>query len=149
MTIDGYKDIDKIHIGDRVLSYNEMIEKNEYQKVTNVFVFKDKDEELYTMTIDGKFISATGYHRFYIKNGKKYSYVPANELKIGDVVRYSDGSYHIIDNIIHSPIKKTVYNLEVDNNHNFYVGNGVLVHNATRPINRPYLIVHQNNDALK
>ena len=43
---------------------------------------------------------------------------------------YVDHTYHNIVNIKHYPIKRNVYNLEIEDNHNYYVGKkGILVHN--------------------
>ena len=131
MTIYGYKDINKLKVGDRVLSYNEKTGKNEYQNITNVLVFENKSEVLYTLTIDdGNTIKATEDHRFYTYRDDKYQFIAIKKLHIGDVVQYADGTHHKIINITNVPIKETVYNLTIDNNHNFYVGkNGILTHN--------------------
>lgn len=131
MTINGYTDIDKLKNGDYVLSYNEEKKINEYKKITHFFMFEENDEELYTIKTDDTEFSLTAYHRVYTKRDGKYDYIAAMSLKVGDVIKYSDGKFRAITSIGHESIHKTVYNLEVEDNHNFYVGDkGILVHNA-------------------
>ena len=61
---------------------------------------------------------------------KKYYYVATKDLKVGDYVRYSNGTYHKIVKISNKNLDSIVYNISVNNTHNFYVGNQqILVHN--------------------
>ena len=112
-------------------NFAEKSKKNEYQKITNIPIFKDIDEILYTLTLDdGSSIKSTKDHRFYTYRDEEYQYIAIKELKIGDVVKYANGTYHKITKISNTPIKETVYNLTIAKNANFYVGtNGILVHN--------------------
>ena len=142
----GYEDIDKLKIGDYILTYNEEKGINEYKKVSYVFVFNDLDEILYTIKTDDTEMRLTHHHRVYTYRDGKYQYLAAENLNIGDVVRYSNGEYHKIKEISHRRIGNTVYNLEVEDNHNFYVGNqGILVHNAGTANNN----LNGNAQALK
>ena len=133
VTKDGYKDIDKIKVGDIVLSYNEETKKNEYNKVTEVFIHdpNDIDDELYTLSFDDNTsLKVTSPHRFYILRNNKYSWISAEDLKLNDKVLYTDGKYHKITKISKTELNEFVYNIEVENNHNYYVGKqGILVHN--------------------
>ena len=53
-----------------------------------------------------------------------------NKLSVGDHLHQIDGPDLQIDRIKLLPEKTTVYNLTVDNMHNYFVGNrGLLVHN--------------------
>lgn len=129
-TITGYKSIEKIKVGDYVLSYNDCKNINEYKKVVNVFKRENAKEELYTIKTDDTEFSLTGHHGVYTMRDGKYPYIAAMELKVGDIVKYSDGKFHEIKSISHHPIENVVYNLEVEDNHNFYVGDKkILVHN--------------------
>ena len=131
VTKDGYKDIDKIEVGDIVLTYNTETNKQEYNKVVNAFVFEGIKQDLYTLTINGKDIKVTEGHRFYVKTSDGYEYIPAKELKVGHIVLLANNEYHTIDNISHITQNNVVYNMEVENNHNYYVGDsGILVHNV-------------------
>ena len=70
-------------------------------------------------------------HNVYIVKGSGYDHLAAADLKVGDIVINSNGEQHKITNITHETIKNTVYNLEVEDNHNYYVTeNEILVHNA-------------------
>jgi len=42
----------------------------------------------------------------------------------------TDGSIVEVENIKHYNNKQTVYNFEVENNHNYFVAEGYLVHNS-------------------
>ena len=131
VSINGYTEIDKLKKGDYVLTYNEEKGTNEFKKITTVFVLNDLDEELYTIQTDNGEITLTSHHRLYTYRNDLYQYIAAEDMKVGDVVMYSNGEYHKIKTIQHKSIKKTVYNLEIEDNHNFYVGEkGILVHNA-------------------
>jgi len=126
LTNKGKKDIDKIQIGDIVLSYNEDTGINEYNKVLNVYVHENLTEDLYTLTFDNSTLKVTESHRFYIEG----EWIAAKDLKIGDKVMYADGTYHTIKAISYITESNTVYNFEVENNHNYYVGDkSILVHN--------------------
>ena len=137
MTIDGYKDIDKIVAGDIVLTYNEVTKRNEYNKVTNLFKHNPEDinDKLYTLSFDDNTtLEVTSAHRFYIKRNNKVSWIAAEDLKVNDKVLYANGKYHKITAISDTELTSPVYNITVENNHNYYVGdNGILVHNVKAP----------------
>jgi intein/homing endonuclease len=149
LTKDGYRDIDKIEIGDYVLSYNLETNKTEYKQVSYKFI-RETNEELYTLDIDGVELKVTGHHRFYVSNNRtlignldlfEQVYVAAEDLKVGDILVDSNGYLHRVNRITHEPINETVYNLQVEDNHSFYVGeNSILVHNMRKimgPVVKP------------
>ena len=133
MTQNGFKNISKIKVNDLVLTYNENTNENEYHRVTHVLEYDPKEinEELYTLKIDDNTIlKVTSTHRFYIKRNDTYLWLPTKEIVLNDEVMYSNYEYHKIINISKEKLKEKVYNLSVDNTHNFYVGkNQILVHN--------------------
>ena len=128
----GYKDIDKIEVGDYVLSYNINGRTNQFKKVTHKFIHEDMEEYLYKVTTDdNKVMELTHQHNAYIIRDGIMIHVAAEDLKIGDKLIYSNDEKHEITNITYKPINETVYNLEIADNHNFYVTeNEILVHNA-------------------
>ncbi len=158
-TIDGFKNIEDIEIGDLVLSYNEALDKTEYNKVYDLFERHNNEGLIYELTINGNIINVTSTHTFYInksisknilykpetlnnndyKVGSLYSFpsinngfywVQAMDLQIGDMVMLSDGSYHPITSIRRLSHDGTVYNFSVENNNNYFVTeDGILVHN--------------------
>jgi prepilin-type N-terminal cleavage/methylation domain-containing protein/uncharacterized repeat protein (TIGR02543 family) len=135
-TIDGYKAINKINVGDKILNYNEETGKNEYNKVLKVHIHEKSeiDEELYTLTLnDETKFKVTSTHGLYIRRNGETKWLRTRDVKIGDYLRYSDGTYHKIVKLSHKELTSTVYNLTVDNTHTFYVGyKEVLVHNISQ-----------------
>ena len=125
-TEEGTINIEDIKENDLVLTYNENTKENEIKKVLKLLVHDDKEEVLYTLTFDNYKLDVTGSHRFYIDG----SWVEARNLKVDDEVMYFDKSLHRIENITNVIKKDTYYNLEIEDNHNYYVSDkGVLVHN--------------------
>ena len=130
LTETGYKDIDKITIGEKVLSYNEFTKTNEYKTVLKTFVHNDMNETLYKLLVNGNIIEVTSLHRFYVKTESGYDWIAAKDLNVGDVVMNKEGQYYTIDSITNIQIRETVYNLSVEDNHNYYVTeDNILVHN--------------------
>ena len=131
ITSNGFKDIDKIKIGDMVLTYNEVTKKNEYKKVLQTTSHVNFTDEIYTIKVDNEIIQVTEGHHFYINNENGINWLAAKYLKVGDKVKYADGTYHIIDDIFNEERIDTVYNLSIEDNHNYYVTkNKILVHNV-------------------
>ena len=56
--------------------------------------------------------------------------IKLKDLKVGDIVMDVKGKYYSITKITSKDIIETVYNLEVNDNHNYYVTESkILVHN--------------------
>ena len=125
----SFKNIEDIQIGDIVLSYNEQTHKNEYSKVLQTMIHY-VNEEIYDLYIEDEVLSVTGIHRFYIKQNDFIQWIAAENLQVGDNVLLANGTWHEIKDIKVSVQLTTVYNFEVANNHNYYVGkNQILAHN--------------------
>ena len=138
ITSEWPKNIEDIEIGDMVLSYNTLTLQNEYNKVTEKYVHEDNNDELYELTIDGKILEVTRVHVFFVANDDNNDYQcnmsfklrHAQSLKVWDRLMMSDGKYVTIENITHRHNYWTVYNLEVENVHNYFVAEWYLVHNS-------------------
>lgn len=125
----SFKEIEKIQVGDIVLSYNEENHQNEYSRVLQTMIH-NTTEEIYDLYIEDETLSVTGIHRFYIRRKHDIEWIMASELNIGDYVLFADGNWHVISNINVKIQTTTVYNFEVSDNHNYYVGhNQILAHN--------------------
>lgn len=124
-TPNGYKNIEDIKKGDYVYSYNHFENKVEIKKVD--YLFNKMVDNLVTIKLsNGVIISCTENHPIFC-NGK---YIRADELKKGDILRDINFNEVIITNIIYEASGRIkVYNIGVEDNHNYFV-NDVLVHNC-------------------
>lgn len=128
-TIQGFKNIEDIQIGDIVLSYNEQIKQNEYSVVAQTMTHIVA-ESIYNLYINDEILQVTGIHRFFITRNNDFGWIHTKDLQIGDLVLFADGTWHIIENITTRFKFCKVYNFEVSNIHNYYVGfNQILAHN--------------------
>lgn len=129
LTETGLINIEDITAGMKVYSRNMETNQNELKEV--LATSKRKVEMCtYEISVNGEKIESTGNHPFYVK-GK--GYVEASKLINGDILIDSNNNDHEISDIkiINNAETVTVYNLNVDDNHNYYVGQSkVLVHNA-------------------
>jgi intein/homing endonuclease len=79
---------------------------------------------MYELTINGNVLKVTDIHPFYVRksdSSKDYAWVEAQDLKVGDALLMSDGKLVKIDKINHYNNQETVYNLEVEGNHDYFV----------------------------
>lgn len=126
-TADGFKPIEEIEVGDKVLSEDETTGEVEVKEVTQTYV--NETDELVHIGINGETISATPSHPFYVD---KLGWTLAGSLRAGDILVLSNGELVTVEwvqhEILENPIK--VYNFEVEDFHTYFVGeNSVLVHN--------------------
>ena len=121
------KYIENLRIGDTVYSYNEIKNKVEEKKILNFFEH-NVNEILELFFENGEKIETTPEHPFYV-DGK---YVYAGNLNVGDKV-FSENNQNIElveKRIIFYKKGIKVYNFEVEDNHNYFVGKSkFLVHN--------------------
>ena len=126
------KNIEDVEKWDIVLSYNVDTNTTEANVVKQRIVHFDLSHEMYELTINGNVLRVTDVHPFYVKKSdsiKDYAWVEAQNLKVWDILLMSDGRLVKIENINHYSNKETVYNLEVDGNHDYFVDKWYLVHN--------------------
>ena len=133
-TEEGNRRIDEIKPGDKVLSYNTETGENELQEVKNVSVSKT-DILVHIITDDGRDIETTMFHPFYVKNEDGTGeWKAASNLKAGDELLSEDGKKVKVSEVKVEKLAEeiTVYNLELDEVHTYYVAGGVLVHNRCK-----------------
>ena len=127
-TSEGLKKIQDINIGDYVYSYNEEMDIVEKKEVLNIF--KNRIQaNLCEISVNNEKIICTTNHPFY-SNG---NWVKACELNKNDVLKNQFGKNLVIDqvSILTNNEESVVYNLEVVDNHNYFIGTScILVHNA-------------------
>jgi len=132
LTSNGYKNIEDIEIGDFVLSYNIEAKKQVYNKVDYKFVLNGNSDRLYEITVNGEIIKATEHHHFYIMEDNVIKTKAAKDLEVGDYLIDKELGTNKISNIKGYSHFGTVYNLSVENDHNYYVyENAYLVHNQS------------------
>ena len=130
LTNNGYIDIDNIKVNDLVMSYNFDTNSNEYSKVIKTFEHKDINDDLYTITCSSIVIEATSMHPICVSLNNTLGFINAKDLKIGNRLVDYEGNIHEITSITCESVTDTFYNIEVENNHNYYVTeNNILVHN--------------------
>jgi len=118
MDTNTYQSIEDVLIGDFVKSYDVDNGVFVSAKVTNTFVHIVNK----LVVING--IETTPEHPFYA-NGQ---WIKAGALKIGDVIFLESDEFAEVTTINTREETTTVYNIEVENTHNYFAG-GVLVHN--------------------
>lgn len=124
----GLADIEKLEVGVPVLTYNEETGEKEYKKVKKVMCRMTR--RMCAMELsNGTTLEVTPEHRFF-SNGE---WTPIEELNVNDNLQLKDNSIVVIENKIIFPTFVEVYNLEIEDNENYYVTEeGVLVHNGCR-----------------
>ena len=122
----GLADIEKLEVGVPVLTYNEETGEQEYKKVKKVMCRMTRRMCALELS-NGSTIEVTPEHRFF-SNGV---WTPIEELNVNDTLQLKDNSIVVIENKIIFPTFVEVYNLEIEDNENYYVTEeGVLVHNG-------------------
>ena len=136
------KNIKDIVVGDEVLSYNEIEDKFEVDKVTNTLIKENSDDLVYIKLSNGIEIGMRAYHPLLTTEGWK-SLRPAlaetirdlnaevSQLNIGDSLIGTNENPTIIKIINRdTPVNYNTYNFTVEKNHN-YIANGIVAHNAS------------------
>lgn len=125
-TINGYTNIEDVKVGDYVWSYNESSGNNELKRVANTFISRAQTVSMINTSRD-TVVSSTG-HKYYKKD---CSILEASKLSIGTSLK----SFNIEKVILNKeekvfPNEINLYNFEVEDNHNYFVGvDELLVHN--------------------
>ena len=134
-TVDGHKKIKDLEVGEGIYSYN--FEKD----LLEIDTIKDKlisnvQAELVKIVTENNVIESTKRHRFYTNEG----WVQAIDLnKDMYLINDNNEQLKIEDIIVKEEEIKTVYNLEIEKNHNYYItGDNILVHNAPDNVNCAY-----------
>ena len=124
-TTDGPQAIESIQVGDRVLSQGTTTGQLAFQPV--IATHRTPSAPTLRIAVGDETIVATGIHRFW-KAGKGWTM--ARELKAGDRLRMIGGTIDIRS--IEADKVQPVYNLDVAENRDFFVGaTELLVHDFT------------------
>lgn len=137
-TEQGKRRIEEVQVGDKVLARNESNGKQRYQRVTQAF--SHGTGVVYTLrlassSLDGgtkenpEALGVTPEHPFWVK-GKGWT--EAKDLKPGDGVASASEKWLVVKGLELRNEKENAFNLEVETDHSFFVGDHqAWVHNAS------------------
>ena len=128
LTPNGLVKIEDIQVGDSVISMNLETFETEISMVKEKFVSQVNNKTC-TIIIDGHSIESTQGHQYF---AKKKGWISASKLVKGDILIDEHGNDVVIENVVNQESEGliTVYNMEIEKNHNYFVGDSqVLVHN--------------------
>lgn len=132
LTPTGYKNIEYLHLGDKVMSYNTQTKQMEVDVVTNTFIFNDLIQQIYDISTSNGMFTVSKQHRFYVKVNENLVLKTAGELNVGDILVNDKNEEIEITSINSYTSSIPVYNIEVLKNHNYYVTeNNILTHNMS------------------
>jgi hypothetical protein len=136
----GEQAIGTLKVGEEVLAYNPKTRKMEDEPILHVWIHTDNDLVDLTLTTKthaphsavttttSEVIHTNKKHPFFTE---EQGFVPVGQLKLGMHVLRADGRYGVITGYKVVPGAKTMYNLEVQQDHTFTVGVGQwVVHNS-------------------
>jgi hypothetical protein len=144
LTAEGLKPIEEIEEGDKVLSYNEKTKQTEYKTVVQTMVRKAEAGRIWSVKVEGEaeVLGVTGEHPFYVRihrardntaseDDDEGDWREAKNLQIGDEIRTAQGGWAKVKSVTQRSAGAKVYNFEVADNHNYFVGRtNLLAHNA-------------------
>ena len=128
------KPIEKLMLGDKVMSYDMDANKLVISEVSSLIQHKHVNNIVDIYLSSGLVITVTTEHRFLTEDGWK-AIEPldkqiTNTLQIGDKIKTIENNYEVLEQII--PRKdlqdSTVYNCEIEKYHT-YIVNHIIVHN--------------------
>lgn len=134
MTASGLMSIACINEGDLVYSYDELSKEYSYQKVAQKMVSETYDTvKIYT---GNNYVESTLNHPYFTDNG----WVQASDIGVGQNILSVNGEYDTVSKIesVTYEEPKKIYNLTIDNNHTFLVGDDALVAHNKCNINSEY-----------
>ncbi|WP_455712983.1 RHS repeat-associated core domain-containing protein [Streptomyces phaeochromogenes] len=148
------KPIKDVRIGEEVLATDPETGETGAREVT-ALIQGSGGKQLVDITVDTDggsgaktgTITATDGHPFWAP--ERHQWVTAGDLKAGQWLQTSAGTWVQVAGVRHRTQSATVYNLTVDGLHTYFVHAGtasVLAHNCTTPIYR--VARHENQDEL-
>jgi RHS repeat-associated protein len=136
-TMQGEQAIGTLKVGEKVWAYNPNTKKMEFEPILHVWINHDNDLVDLTITYIAKQGKTTKPASEVIHTNKKHpfltvekGFLPVGQIKLGMHVVEADGQRGVVSGWKVVPGVKTMYNLEVAQDHTFVVGVGMwVVHN--------------------
>jgi hypothetical protein len=130
LTTEEWTEIQFVEVGLEVLSRSEKTGEMRRCKVTNTFIREDVPV-FYVYFNDENGVefssSTTAEHPFWVKG---QGWTKVSNLKLGQLLELKSGKTATITEVKDAGWKTTVYNIEVEGFHTYFVeGSGVWVHN--------------------
>jgi hypothetical protein len=118
----GLRAIDRLAIGDQVLSRHEETGEIAYRTVVRTIVIEDK--QIYRLVVvdqagNRETIRTTDEHPIWIVD---HGWVRAADLREGDPLLTPSGDDRVVVSLVEEEVLETVYNIEVDEFHTYFVG---------------------------
>ena len=116
----GLVNIEEIKVGDKVYSYNSekgIIELKDVNKTTMSFA------KTYKLEVEnGEIIEGAGEHKVYVDG---FGYKKIKDVKINDKLVNQLGEQVRVVNVVGTEELKSLYNIDVEGNRNYFVGEGM------------------------
>jgi hypothetical protein len=126
ITEDGPKSIENIREGDLVWSQSDRTGEITLKRVKQVFV--NVAASLIVLHSGTNVVECTPAHPFWVAGE---GWVAAGQIKVGDELWTRSGERVAVNGIEHKQGQFTVYNVEVEDTHSYFVGgSAVLTHNG-------------------
>jgi hypothetical protein len=124
--------VEKVEVGDEVVSRNRTNSKLESQHVTALT--PPHKDSLVEMRVEGERtpLRPSLDHPFWVKRGDAVdgSWMEAGTMRVGDLLQTMQGAWRRVVSIMPLEGQQTVYTFTVDKDHDCFVGEtGFLVHN--------------------
>jgi len=151
-TLQGERAIERLHVGDTVLSENPTTGKVETEAVQAVI--QDPVSPLLAVDLsDGSAITVTAHHPFWVDGGAQLAgagWFAAGRLQAGDELRTASGAHVMVVGLRHDVGHAVVYTLTVAKDHTFFVGAPrVLVHNCNVTLKGAASAAHEPAQAIR
>jgi hypothetical protein len=132
LTAEGMRPIEEVAVGDQVWAWDENTGAPGWHTVKRAFIRPQKEVlRLELVAADGsvELLGTTAEHPFWVEG---QGWTEALKLESGDVLVTAEGRPARVQALFQSASLDTVYNLEVEQAHTYFVGAlSVWVHNAT------------------
>ncbi len=139
--------IDKVRVGDLILSYNIEKSRVEYKPVIakqNIEV--EEENQIQISFSDDNYIITSNWHPFPVVRDNKVIYIRSDEVNIGDKTINEKGKFIKIEEINRNPkVDKNFFDLTIRDNNNYFCstdnkkGNFHLIHNTRKGAIAVYL----------